>query len=110
MGAFSWFYDYAFLVVWYSVEFTANIAVIFYVLHTFGWWKVAPPKQDVPATFDKTLQDTKNIFSVVGDLAGKVKGALHEASTDTPAATPPGKMTRQQKIELLQKQAATPKK
>lgn len=106
MGAFTWLYDYMFLFIWYSVEFAANIAVILYVAHTFGYWKPPTPKQDVPATFDKTLQDTKNIFGVVGDLAGTLKGAMQAASTPP---VPIEKMTRQEKIALLQQQAAQSK-
>ena len=102
MGALTWLYDYIFLVVWYFVEFAANIAVILYVAHTFGYWKPPVPKQDVPATFDKTLQDTKNIFGVVGDIAGQLKGAMQAVNTPPVSVE---KMTRAEKIALLQQQA-----
>ena len=114
MGYFSWLYDYIFLIIWYSVEFTANICVILYVAHTFGYWKTPPPKQDVPATFDKTLKDTQNIFSAVGDVAVKLKGAFNEAAGSPVPAGQVGKLTREQKLEILKKTSksvpATPTK
>ena len=72
--------EYLRLCVWYSVEFAANIAVIAFVLHTFGYLKFNAPKRDVPGTLETTVSQTNGLLSNLMQVAGQVKNAVDAAT------------------------------
>lgn len=77
--------------VWYPVEFAAYIAIIAYVLYTFGIINVAKPKNDVPATFGDTLQQTKSIIGTAAEFAQQLKGLTATTPPVQAPAPPPVK-------------------
>lgn len=72
--------------VWYPVEFAAYIAIIAYVLYTFGIINIAKPKADVPATFGDTLKHTKTIIGTAAEFAQQFKGLTGTATAAPPPA------------------------
>jgi hypothetical protein len=69
-----------FTFVWYTVEFIANLAVIYYVAFTVGL--VKPPrlvKNDVPTAMNDTWSQTGSLLNNVVGIAKKVNTALNAA-------------------------------
>ncbi len=64
--------------VWYTVEFIANIAVIYYVAYTVGW--VKPPRlvrTDVPTAMNDTWSQTGNLLNNAVGIAQRLNTALN---------------------------------
>jgi hypothetical protein len=76
--------------IWYTVEFVANISVIYYILiHKLKLTGSAPPivKQDVPATLHDTIKGTAGFMT---GLTETVKAARSLVSSVTnPEGVPP---------------------
>lgn len=61
--------------IYYFVEFLTHLAVIAYVLYTFGAFTIPKPKSDVPASFSDTLKQTQSIIGTAASFAQQLRNA-----------------------------------
>lgn len=74
--------------IYYFVEFLTHLAVIAYVLYTFGVFNIPKPKNDVPASFSDTLKQTQSIIGTAASFAQQLRTASAPAP-NIPAAPVP---------------------
>lgn len=80
--------------VWYTVEFLANLSVIYYVALKAGF--IGGPKivkQDVPATLHDTIKGTAGFMTSLTETVKAARSLVSTATSDpsavqTTAATP----------------------
>ena len=74
--------------IWYPVEFATYIAIIAYVLYTFGFFKIPKPKNDVPASFGDTLKQTRDIIGTAAGFAQQLRVATATTPAPSVASAP----------------------
>jgi hypothetical protein len=78
-----------YLFIWYTTEYLCYIAIIAFVLYKFNLIKPFKMKNDVPATFGHTWDQTNIILAGAADLAKKVRTVIDVASQPQAPQTDP---------------------